>query len=44
MRPATSLANAGGTLEPHPLANLRPIARIKPPHFRPDRHRHPRLP
>ena len=44
MRPATSLANSGGTLEPHPLADIRPIAGIKPPHLRPDRHRHPRLP
>jgi hypothetical protein len=44
VRPATSLANAGGALEPHPPADMRPIARIKLPHFRSDRHRHPRLP
>ena len=44
MRPAASLANAGGALEPHPPADLRPIARIKSPHFRPDWHRYPRLP
>jgi hypothetical protein len=44
MRAAAPLADAGGALEPHPLADLRPIARIKPSHFRPDRHRHPHLP
>ena len=41
MRPTASLAHAGGALEPHPPADLRPIARIKLPHLRPDRHRYP---
>ena len=42
--PVASLTDTGGALEPHPPADLRPIARIKLPHFRSDRHRHPRLP
>ena len=42
--PVASLTDTGGALEPYPPADLRPIARIKLPHFRSDRHRHPRLP
>jgi hypothetical protein len=38
MRPAASLAHAGGALEPHPPADLWPIAGIKLTHLRPDRH------
>src|SRR3954469_22220721 len=38
MRPAASLANAAGTLEPHMPAQLRPVDRIEPAHLSPDRH------
>src|SRR5215472_2429254 len=34
-----SLADAGGALEPHASADLRPIAGIIPAQLRPDRHR-----
>src|SRR5882762_5526441 len=42
MWPAASLAHASGALEPHAPADLWPIAGVEPPHFRLDRHRHPR--
>ncbi len=34
MRPAAGLADAGSALEPHLLADLPPIRRIKPAHLR----------
>jgi hypothetical protein len=43
MRSAASLADAGGTLEAHAPTDLRPVAGIKTPHLRSDRHRHTRL-
>jgi hypothetical protein len=39
MRPAATLATAAGALEPHVVADLRPVNRIKPSHLSPDRHR-----
>src|SRR6516164_5363411 len=39
MGPAAPLAHAGGALEPHAATDLRPVAGIKPPHLRFDRHR-----
>src|SRR4051794_25052941 len=44
MRPAASLANTAGTLEPHMLAQLRPVDWIEPAHLSPDRHRRLRSP
>jgi hypothetical protein len=41
VRSTAGLANAGGALEPHASADLRPIAGIIPAHLRPDRHRDP---
>src|SRR5215471_19384337 len=37
MRAAAPLANTGGALEAHAPADLRPVARIEPPHLRLDR-------
>jgi hypothetical protein len=42
--PTASLANAGGALEPHALADPWPVDRVVPSHLRLDRHRHFRLP
>ena len=41
VRPATFLAHAEGPLESHVATELRPVDRIEPTHFSPDRHCHP---
>ena len=40
---AAFLTNPGGALEAHAPTDLRPVARIEPPHLRLDRHSHPHL-
>jgi hypothetical protein len=34
VRPAATLANAAGALEPHVPADLRPVDRVEPPELR----------
>src|SRR4051812_9003945 len=44
MRTPAALTDAAGTLEPHMVAELRPVDRIKPAHLSLDRHSTPLVP